>query len=153
MCSYGSPHMAEQKQDDQHEHTYSSYVRIQDVPLKIYQRRRTIGRSGERGSVISKLAVWHDDNDDNEASLSLAHRFLGNFIIVTIWVGYMHIYVYARVCVHPYMCMCVCVYIYIYTHPRTCVYAHAHTYNTHIYTHMYMAQDELDSAWVSNFKY
>ena len=25
--------MAEQKQDDQHEHTYSSYVRIRDVAL------------------------------------------------------------------------------------------------------------------------
>ena len=39
MYSYGSPHMAEQKQDDQLEHTYSSNVRIQDVVLKTYQRR------------------------------------------------------------------------------------------------------------------
>ena len=31
---YGPPHMAMQKQDDQHEHTFSSYVRIQDVVLK-----------------------------------------------------------------------------------------------------------------------
>ena len=28
MYSYGPPHMAKQKQDDQLEHTYSSYVRI-----------------------------------------------------------------------------------------------------------------------------
>ena len=28
-----SPQMAEQKQDDQLEHTYSSYVRTQDVDL------------------------------------------------------------------------------------------------------------------------
>ena len=28
---YGPPHMAVQKQDDQHEHTFSSYVRIRDV--------------------------------------------------------------------------------------------------------------------------
>ena len=28
---YGPPHMAGQKQDDQHEHTFSSYVRIRDV--------------------------------------------------------------------------------------------------------------------------
>ena len=28
------PHMAEQKQDDQLEHTYSSYVRIRDIALK-----------------------------------------------------------------------------------------------------------------------
>ena len=34
MYSYGPLHMAKQKQDDQLEHTYSSYVRIQDVTLK-----------------------------------------------------------------------------------------------------------------------
>ena len=34
MYSYGPPHMAEQKQDDLLELTYSSYVRIQDVALK-----------------------------------------------------------------------------------------------------------------------
>ena len=45
-----TPHMAEQKQNDQLEHTYSSTVRIRDVALKTCQRRWTIGRSGERGS-------------------------------------------------------------------------------------------------------
>ena len=30
MYSYGTQYMAEQKQDDQLEHTHSSYVRIQD---------------------------------------------------------------------------------------------------------------------------
>ena len=30
----GSPHTAAQKQDDQHERTFSSYVRIQVVVLK-----------------------------------------------------------------------------------------------------------------------
>ena len=34
MYSYGPPHMAKQKQDDQLEHTYSSYVRILDVAQK-----------------------------------------------------------------------------------------------------------------------
>ena len=34
MYSYGPLHMAEQKQDDQLEHTYSSYVRIRDVAQK-----------------------------------------------------------------------------------------------------------------------
>ena len=63
MYSYGPPHMAEQKQDDQLEHTYSSYVRIRDVALKTCQRRWTIGRSGEIGSVISVLVAWHDDDD------------------------------------------------------------------------------------------
>ena len=41
--------MAEQKQDDQLEPTYSSSVRIQDR------------KEGKRGSGISVLAVRHDD--------------------------------------------------------------------------------------------
>ena len=57
-----TPHIAEQKQDDQLEYTYSSYVRIQDVAQKNCQRRWTIGRSGERGSGISVLAARHDDD-------------------------------------------------------------------------------------------
>ena len=57
--------MAEQKQDDQLELTYSSYVRTQDVTLKTCQRRWIIGRSGERGSGISVLAARHDDDDDD----------------------------------------------------------------------------------------
>ena len=64
MYSYGPPHMAVQKQDDQHEHTFSSYVRIRDVVLKTYLRRWTIGRSGERGSGISVLPARYDDDDD-----------------------------------------------------------------------------------------
>ena len=64
MYSYGPPHMAKQKQDDQLEHTYSSYVRIRDVALKTCQKRWMIGRSGERGSGISVLAARHDDGDD-----------------------------------------------------------------------------------------
>ena len=66
MCSYGPPHMAEQKQDDHLEHTYSSYVRVRDVALKTCQRRRTIGRSGEKGSGISVLAARHDDDDEDD---------------------------------------------------------------------------------------
>ena len=63
MYSYGPLHMAGQKQDDQLEHIYSSYVRIRDVALKTCQRRWTIGRSGEIGSGISVLAARHDDDD------------------------------------------------------------------------------------------
>ena len=54
--------MAVQKQDDQHEHTFSSYVRIRDVVLKTYLGRWTIGRSGERGSGISVLPARYDDD-------------------------------------------------------------------------------------------
>ena len=64
MYSYGPPHMAKQKEDDQLEHTYSSYVRIRDVALKTCQRRWMIWRSGERGSGISVLAAQHKDDDD-----------------------------------------------------------------------------------------
>ena len=58
--------MANQKQDDQLEHTYSSYVRIRDVTLKTCQRRWMIGRSGKRGSGISVLAAWHDDDEEED---------------------------------------------------------------------------------------
>ena len=51
------------KQDDQLEHTYSSYVRIRDVVQKTCRRRRTIGRSDERGSEISVLAARDDDDE------------------------------------------------------------------------------------------
>ena len=64
MYSYGSPHTAAQKQDDQHERTFSSYVRIQVVVLKTYLGRWTIGRSGERGSGISVLPARYDDDDE-----------------------------------------------------------------------------------------
>ena len=68
MYSYRPPHMAVQKQDDQHEHTFSSYVRIRDAVLKTYLGRWTIGRSGERGSGISVLPARYDDDDDESFS-------------------------------------------------------------------------------------
>ena len=58
--------MAMQKQDDQHEHTFSNYVRIRDVVQKTCLRRWTIGKSGERGSGISVQAARHDDDDDDD---------------------------------------------------------------------------------------
>ena len=64
LISDGLPHMAVQKQDDQHEHTFSNYVRIQDVVLKTCLRRWTIGKSDERGSGIS-VRPAHDDDDDD----------------------------------------------------------------------------------------
>ena len=61
---------------DQLEHTYSSYVRIRDVALKTCQRRWTIGRSGERGSGISVLAVRHDDDDDTREKIFCVNTYL-----------------------------------------------------------------------------
>ena len=54
--------MAVQKQDDQQEHTFSNYVRIQDVVLKTW----TIEKSGEKASGISVLPARHDDDDDDD---------------------------------------------------------------------------------------
>ena len=65
------PHMAEQKQEVQLEHTYSSSVKIRDVALKTCQKRWTIGRSGEWRSGISVLAARHDDDDDDDDRFKL----------------------------------------------------------------------------------
>ena len=56
--------MAKQGRDDQLEQTYSSYMRIRDEAPKTSRRRWMIGRSSERGSVISVLAARRDDDDD-----------------------------------------------------------------------------------------
>ena len=45
--------MAEQRQDDQLEPTYSSSVPIQDVAMKTGWKQWTIGSGGEKGSRIS----------------------------------------------------------------------------------------------------
>ena len=129
MYSYGPPHMDVQKQDDQHEATYSNYMRTQDVTLKTCRRRWMIGRSGERGSGISVLAAWHDDDDIyiyilmNKQDLTLNHR---QWLICnkTIQTTHTHIYTrrhahthtYTHPPTHTYICIYVyiCIYIYIY---------------------------------------
>ena len=76
--------MAEQKWDDQLEHTYSSYVRIRDVALKTCRRRWKIGRSGERGSGISVLAARHDDDDEFESECDCSTRYWTPYYYITI---------------------------------------------------------------------
>ena len=66
-----TPSYSQAKQDDQLEHTYSRFVRIRDVAMKTWQKRWTIGRSGQRGTGISVLAAWHDDDDDGGAVSNL----------------------------------------------------------------------------------
>ena len=74
-----TPHMAELKQDDQLEHTYSSFVRIRDVARKTCQKRWTIGKSGERGSGISVLAARHDEDISiNDQSIGIMVRVFAN---------------------------------------------------------------------------
>ena len=81
MYSYGPLHMAEQKQDDQLEHTYSIYVRIWDVALKTCPGRWMIGRSDDRGSGISVLAARHDDDDIYMYTHIHTHTYIYTHII------------------------------------------------------------------------
>ena len=117
MYSYGPPHMAVQKQDDHHEHTFSSYVRIRDVVLKTYLGRWTIGRSGERGSRISVLPARYDDDDQSE-NINTAEENEYNLIPAvnvskvggwSVSVIFVHVYI----CFYVWMCMLVCVSVYV----------------------------------------
>ena len=83
LVSGGPPHIANQKQDDQLEHTYSSYVMIRDVTLKTCRRRWMIGRRGERGSGISMLAARHDHDDD--VALQYLLSILADLDNVALW--------------------------------------------------------------------
>ena len=68
------------------EHTYSSYVRIQDVALKTCQKRWMIGRSTERGSGISVLAARHDDDDDDICTHTHTHTHTHIYIYIYIYI-------------------------------------------------------------------
>ena len=90
--------MAAQKQDDQLERTFSSYVRIQDVVLKTYLGRWTIGRSGERGSGISVLLARYDDDDDfNHGSKPNRYYYSGSEWTSTTYRSYALVFSIARV--------------------------------------------------------
>ena len=66
MYSCGPHHMAEQKQGDKLEPTYSCSVRIWGVALRTCWKWWTIGRGAEKGSEISVLMAQHDDDDDDD---------------------------------------------------------------------------------------
>ena len=153
MYSYEPPYMAKQKQDDQLEHTYSSYVRIRVVALKTCQKQWIIGRSGERESGISVLAVRHDDDEDNmciyvcvyiyifRCEHICVYKYIYIYIYACVYI-YIYVcvcvcvcvcvytcicmYIYIRVCVCVYICVCVCIYIYIYIY--VCVYIYIYIY-------------------------
>ncbi len=76
----GSLHMDEQRQDVQHEPTYSSSVPIRDVALRTCRKLWMIGRCGKRGLGISVLIAWHDDDDDDgyARTIWIAHKHLQN---------------------------------------------------------------------------
>ena len=56
--------MDEQKQEDQLEPIYNSFVKIQDVALKTFRERWSIETGDERGLGRSVLAARQDDDDD-----------------------------------------------------------------------------------------
>ena len=56
--------MDEQTQDDQLEPTYSSSVPIRDVAQKTFRKQWTIEKGDDKGSGISVLMAWHDDDGD-----------------------------------------------------------------------------------------
>ena len=90
MYSNGTLHMAEQKQGDQIEPTYSSSVRIRGVALRTCRKRWTIGRGNERGSGISVLIARQDDDDDDDDDLfgGISHLyglFNANNLYPNIW--------------------------------------------------------------------
>ena len=79
MYSCGPLPMDEQRQDVQLEPTYCSCMPIQDVALRICRKQCPIGRRGERGSGISVLIAWHDDDDNDDViqpMLILLHPFV-----------------------------------------------------------------------------
>ena len=78
--SYEPLHLAAQKQGDQLEPTYSSYVRIRGVALRTYRKRWTIGRGNEIGSGIS-VSMAQDDDDFIKKIISLVEVW-GCFKIV-----------------------------------------------------------------------
>ena len=97
MYSCGPPLMDVQVWDDQHELTYSSYVRTRVVILKTCRRRWVIGRNGERRSGISAQEARHDE-----------------------W-WYIYIYLCVCVCVWAYACLCVCVCVFMCVCMSLCV--------------------------------
>ena len=151
MYSYGPPYMAVQKQDDQHEHIFNSYVRIRDVVLKTCLGRWTIGRSGERGSGISVLPARHDDDDDDMYVSVYSHLSINLFtyILILIWhetFQFIYLSIYLSIAFCSYLSICfkyrytlfsigslplslppspslsLCIYVYIFIYRYMCVY-------------------------------
>ena len=102
MFSYGPPHMAEPKQGNQLECTYSCSVMIWDVALRTCQERWTIGRSGERGSRISVLVARQDDEMIYINMCVCVCASLSLSIYISI---YINIYIYTHTHIHTYICM------------------------------------------------
>ena len=64
--------MVEQRQDDQFDSIYNSFVTRHDIALTTSREQWTIETGGERASGRSVLAAWHDDDDDDDDKADLA---------------------------------------------------------------------------------
>ena len=71
--------MDEQRQDDQLEPTYSSFVPIRDVALRTYRKQSMIGRRGERGPGISVLIAGLDNDDEVSSNVQDSSQYSGRF--------------------------------------------------------------------------
>ena len=94
MYSYGPLHVAKQKQCHQLEPTYSSSVRIRSVTWRTSRKRRTIGRGGEKGSGISVMAAWEDDDEATEWLIWIT-GLAAQVIYIYIYI-YIDVYIYIR---------------------------------------------------------
>ena len=126
LISDGPPQIARQKQDDQLEHTFSSYVRIRDVALKTCQRRWTIGRSGERGSGISVLVARHDD--DWYTIKPNQYQYLDNFqetvlFLITLYIS-IHYFIFHLV----FVVFCCCFFFFLFI----LFFFYSYTQNLHL---------------------
>ena len=142
--------MAVQKQDDQHEHTFSSYVRIRDVVLKTYLGRWTIGRSGEIGSGISMLPARYDDDDYINA-----HTHMHSQVHIYLYIyAYIHINTYKYIKFSNFFRNTINIYIYIYIYIYyTCLYSNdIYIKYIYIYTdthaHIYTLSVNFPVRWI-----
>ena len=119
MYSCGPLHMDVQEWDDQHELTYSSYVRTRDVTLKTCRRRWMIGRNGERRSGISAQAARHDDDDDVLIKhLTQTFLYLDVSVAAHLSILFQSSVFRLNLILKPFW-VSVYIYIYIYTHTYT----------------------------------
>ena len=101
MFSYVPRYIAEQKQCDQLEPTFSNSVRIRDEDLP---------------EAMNDWEEWWERVRDNRAGGTTLWWYIYIYIYIYIMCVYMCIYIYIYIYVYLsiYMCVCVCIYIYIY---------------------------------------
>ena len=85
--------MNEQRQDDQLEPTYGSYVAIRDVVLKTCWKQWTKEKDGEKGPGISVLMAWHDD-EYIYIYIYIINIYVSYTYILYIHISLIHLYIH-----------------------------------------------------------